>query len=798
MNKTLTFIIVSTINVFYFFVDSYSQNEFYYWNQGKKIHIVEKANLYILYEGFDDNILNDSTIKLLQKGYSTYTGNYIIIESVKNLDCKNEFVHQSYVTEYRDTIFPTKNLLLKLSDEHSNNRLNEICEKYDLKILDTRYRVNKLQSKKFSEVFQIANTIYESEIEVDWCHPAFVEKQRLDFNPTDKQYYLHNVLHEQNTWGNDINALEAWQITKGCPNIRVAVLDDGVENHSDLNNDLGVSRVLEGYTIDNINLPAYGRPGNSAKHGQACAGIIAASHSVNIRGVAPNISIIPVNLGFEYQEECEWYDAMNWAWDPAGGNADVLSNSWGPASGATGRESYLTAIENAKLYGRGGDIENHIYGRGAIVVFASGNNGLNEVSDYAKVSIAVGAIDKYDTPAKSFNGVRYTNIGSDLDLVAYGGSAINGSNECDIRVIDRVGSYGYTTGTYYDNFGGTSAACPMVSGAAALILSINPNLTRTQVESILFNNAKDLGISGRDNTYGYGKLDIFKACQAAVETRANPFYMQSAYIPYTKIRENALVTFSSSPNIYGLSSGTYYCDVYKLSLQSTSNIVYLGDGLSGATSNDGKYYVNISESGNINSISTFFYYIKNSMSGQTVNQWAPQDPTNLLSRKYLKSYSDDVTYSEILYPLESEILYANSSITFLPGTDIRNGASLIGKIVSTQDDIPCLPNPTQPIQLKKYFVDIQDTILSPLKQETLEEQGITIYPNPCKGNFYVDMNNNIAEKTQIDIYTLQGEKVFSSYINHNQENIVFTKEKGVYIIKIKNEKIVWSGKIVLQ
>ena len=107
-------------------------------------------------------------------------------------------------------------------------------------------------------------------------------------------------------------------------------------------------------------------------------------------------------------------------------------------------------------------------------------------------------------------------------------------------------------------------------------------------------------------------------------------------------------------------------------------------------------------------------------------------------------------------------------------------------------------NPTQPIQLKKYFVDIQDTILSPLKQETLEEQGITIYPNPCKGNFYVDMNNNITEKTQIDIYTLQGEKVFSSYINHNQENIAFTKEKGVYIIKIKNEKIVWSGKIVLQ
>lgn len=69
------------------------------------------------------------------------------------------------------------------------------------------------------------------------------------------------------------------------------------------------------------------------------------------------------------------------------------------------------------------------------------------------------------------------------------------SNDClgDIRTIDRSGSNGYNNGDYNDNFSGTSAACPQVSGVAALILSINPNLTRQEVENILFNTAVDLG-----------------------------------------------------------------------------------------------------------------------------------------------------------------------------------------------------------------------------------------------------------------------------------------------------------------
>ena len=103
-----------------------------------------------------------------------------------------------------------------------------------------------------------------------------------------------------------------------------------------------------------------------------------------------------------------------------------------------------------------------------------------------------------------------------------------------IRTIDRTGSNGFTSTNYNDNFSGTSAACPQVSGAAALILSINPNLTRLEVENILFSTATDLGASGKDDTYGYGKLNIFSALIEATNTLNQHLYWESGSLPFSK------------------------------------------------------------------------------------------------------------------------------------------------------------------------------------------------------------------------------------------------------------------------
>jgi subtilisin family serine protease len=75
-----------------------------------------------------------------------------------------------------------------------------------------------------------------------------------------------------------------------------------------------------------------------------------------------------------------------------------------------------------------------------------------------------------------------------------------------IRTTDRYGTYYYATGT--------SVAAPHVTGALALLLSANPNLTVEQQEAALLSGTVDLGPLGPDNTYGQGRLDVWASYHA--------------------------------------------------------------------------------------------------------------------------------------------------------------------------------------------------------------------------------------------------------------------------------------------
>lgn len=249
---------------------------------------------------------------------------------------------------------------------------------------------------------------------------------------------------------------------------------------------------------------------NHKDHGIACAGIIAASNNnLGIRGIASNVNILPVNI-VPNPDYYDWEDnyvsgfgtnieiaqAINWAWR----RSDVLSCSWGGSAG-NDSEVIIAAIDSARTFGRNG--------KGSIVVFSSGN-GYPNTQDvlfpaYLDGVITVGAIDK--------NGSiwNYSQRGISMDLVAPSGN-INYLG--DVRTTDRMGALGSDSGNYMDDFGGTSAACPQVSGVAALMLSIRPDLNEAQVRTILQQTATDMGSSGFDNTYGYGRVNAYSAIQA--------------------------------------------------------------------------------------------------------------------------------------------------------------------------------------------------------------------------------------------------------------------------------------------
>lgn len=189
--------------------------------------------------------------------------------------------------------------------------------------------------------------------------------------------------------------------------------------------------------------------------------------------------------------------------------ADVLSNSWGYLTSSQtqpGFDAIIQAINNARTQGRGE--------LGAPVIFASGNNfgTINDVAFPANVNgvITVGACNN---AAPAGDIWYYSERGASMDLVAPSGDVnLNG----DVVTLDRMGAFGYEQGNYTFRFGGTSAACPQVSGVTALMLSINPNLTEAQVINILQTTATDMGDPGFDNTFGYGRVNACAAVRQAV------------------------------------------------------------------------------------------------------------------------------------------------------------------------------------------------------------------------------------------------------------------------------------------
>ncbi len=91
----------------------------------------------------------------------------------------------------------------------------------------------------------------------------------------------------------------------------------------------------------------------------------------------------------------------------------------------------------------------------------------------------------------------------------------------DGRIKPDVAAPSNTTNSVYGVFTGTSASAPHVSGAAALLLQINPNLSVNQLKQALESGARDLGAPGKDNQFGAGRIDIYRSALPFLPPTAN-------------------------------------------------------------------------------------------------------------------------------------------------------------------------------------------------------------------------------------------------------------------------------------
>ncbi len=323
-----------------------------------------------------------------------------------------------------------------------------------------------------------------------------------------------------------ISAPQAWNLFSNCSlsptgsAVTIAILDTGFYgSHPDF------STLAPGPVTNCISDQASNDVSDKFGHGTYVAGIIAAQWGISsgyscpssgfttgMKGLSPNVVLMPIRV----------LDACG-----RGTSAQI-------AAGTLFAVNHGARVLNFSLGGAGTDsLEQgaiqQALSSGCVVVAAAGNESnlpqsvapINYPAAYPGV-ISVGATDANDKVA------FYSNGGTGLDLVAPGGSAVTGSSVSILAASDIFSTLlcplpapcpGVKSSDFIEDpstpFGvasGTSAAAPYVTATAALIFSMYPNMTNTQVADAIINNTDSLNNNtGWDAQSGYGRLNVFKA-----------------------------------------------------------------------------------------------------------------------------------------------------------------------------------------------------------------------------------------------------------------------------------------------
>ena len=388
--------------------------------------------------------------------------------------------------------------LTKVKPEDVVDTLRDTSEKSQENLISFIER--KVKDGDISEYnsFFIINSIYikgKAELIEKIARRSDVESIRLNHTIiSDKEENIKhkNTLAEAGVPWN-LESIQADRVTKTGKNIVVGIIDSGVNaNHPELQDAL-----LPGDFKDFVE-PTNTEPIDETGHGTHVAGTILG----RTIGIARDAKLIVARV---FNKEGEASDdgllaAGQWILEK---KPQVVNNSWG---GNRDDSFYDDIVKKWKA-------------AGIVPIFSAGNTGSYNAGGEGSIgspasledSFSVGALTKDDKLAKfSLRGPSKLTNKFKPEISAPG---------VNILSADYKGGYVLKTGT--------SMAAPHVSGAVALILEANRNLTVDKVEEILKTTATPLTddhyISSPNMGYGYGKLNVFKAVEAALGKDVDKF-----------------------------------------------------------------------------------------------------------------------------------------------------------------------------------------------------------------------------------------------------------------------------------
>lgn len=426
-------------------------------------------------------------------------------------------------------------VFISLKNEADLSELSSILVEHHIEAVEMHQRVNQVfqfQNHKNSGYNNLEWSIYLNQLNfIAFAEPnyGFFLKATTTNDPIlIRQWNIENTgssVQGNGTPGADMQVLKAWDITKGSPFIKVAILDSGVDTlHVDLK-----EKLMPGF--DATGGGSMGYPNmrfNSDAHGTACAGIVGAEadNGVGVAGVAYETRLVPIKVFFYVDSiipgqivpfsESQWMaDGIAWAWQNA--NADIMSNSWAVQDillpSLPGSPAIVdSAIAQAYHLGRNG--------KGTSMFFSSGNDGFRpywpaRLAQTFAVNATSMCDERKDSSSCDNENWWAGNWRSTLDFGAPG---------VRIPTTDITGNFGFSNNNYTFTFNGTSAACPNAAAVGALVLSLNEDITVENLRFILGSTADKVG--GYDYSavksagpwseeLGFGRINAFEAVKAA-------------------------------------------------------------------------------------------------------------------------------------------------------------------------------------------------------------------------------------------------------------------------------------------
>ncbi|MGI6217265.1 MAG: S8 family serine peptidase [Coriobacteriales bacterium] len=325
------------------------------------------------------------------------------------------------------------------------------------------------------------------------------EVTTMDEVPVDDPFAAvskDNSSVENQWWLYTVDVFSAWEMVKTEGTVTVAVLDTGINfEHNDLKNNIDTEHAYDAYSDTQL---TESPDKEIFAHGTHVAGIIAAeaNNALGLAGVSYNAKILPINVFYSYTNAFGYEQAVT--------DDDILIRAYNyllsddDGNGQTVAQETNTKVINMSLGGYGNsdvafeELINTAQDAGILSVAAGGNgddfgNPQTQASypaDYDAV-VSVVAIDSNDERAYWCDYNEYKDISAPgIDIWSTWYQASN-----------------------YQCLSGTSMATPYVSACAALLWAADPSLTPDEVKQALYQTADDIGTEGRDNYYGYGKVN---------------------------------------------------------------------------------------------------------------------------------------------------------------------------------------------------------------------------------------------------------------------------------------------------